>query len=66
MPEEEINTLVSTQKLQYFEGSAKKNINVQESFLYLAQKMRDKFYEENDQKNIQSLMEGKKNNKKCC
>lgn len=67
---EAINVIASLHKSKYFETSAKKNINVDEAFQYLAEEIVRRIDEDVDEVNtIKDLNEARSNNKKdgkCC
>ena len=67
---EAINVIASLHKSKYFETSAKKNINVDEAFQYLAEEIVRRIDEDVDEFNtIKDLNEARSNNKKdgkCC
>lgn len=67
---EAINVIASLHKSKYFETSAKKNINVDEAFQYLAEEIVRRIDEDVDEVNtIKDLNDARSNNKKdgkCC
>ena len=67
---EAINVIASLHKSKYFETSAKKNINVDEAFQYLAEEIVRRIDDDAEEVNtIKDLNAGNNNNKKdgkCC
>ena len=61
---DEVLQVIQQYKIQYFEGSAKENINVEESFTSLVKQMKEKFYQQNN--DFQTLEYKEQNEKSCC